>query len=159
MRARAALLGSLAFLLAGAGAQQSGIARVGWLRGCWEARSPTRTIEEQWLAPRAGTMLNMGRTIRGDSLFEYEQVLLREHGERLTYEAHPSGQPAALFVSSSISDSSVVFENAGHDFPQRVGYQRRGADSLLAWIDGAVGGRARRVDFRYGRVGCPGSPP
>ena len=35
-------------------AQPAGIQRVAWLQGCWEAVSPERTIEEQWMAPRGG---------------------------------------------------------------------------------------------------------
>lgn len=134
--------------------QPRSITRVAWLTGCWESRSAQRVIEEQWMAPRAGTMLGMSRTTRGDSLIESEQVLLREHGARLLYEAHPSGQAAAVFTSTVITDSIVVFENLQHDFPQRVGYHRMGSDSLMAYIEGEINGRARRVNFLYGRVGC-----
>lgn len=130
------------------------ISRLGWLKGCWESRNEKRSIEEHWLAPRGHTMVNVGRTVRGDSLFEYELVVLRERGERFAYEAHPSGQPTATFLSIEASDSTVVFENPGHDFPQRVGYARVGRDSLLAWIEGTVKGNVRRVEFPYRRVGC-----
>jgi hypothetical protein len=62
--------------------------RLAWMAGCWERRSSTRLVEEQWMTPR-------------------------------------------------------------------VGYARRGVDSLVAWIEGAPGGRTRRVEFPYGRVACP----
>ena len=130
------------------------IRRLEWLKGCWETRNERRSIEERWMPPRAHSMLNVGRTVRGDSLFEYELVVLREHRDRFAYEAHPSGQPAATFLSISASDSSVVFENPEHDFPQRVGYRRVGTDSLLAWIEGKADGRERRIEFRYVRVNC-----
>ena len=142
--------------LAGASALQParGIQRAAWLAGCWEAQSAQRTIEEHWMAPRGRTMLGMGRTVRGDSSVESEMITLREHGDRLAYEAHPSGQSVATFLSTAVTDTSIVFENPKHDFPQRVGYERRGADSLLAWIDGTMAGRNRRVDFRYSRANC-----
>ena len=106
------------------------------------------------MAPRAHTMINVGRTVRGDSLFEYELVILREQGERFAYEAHPSGQPATVFLSIAANDSTVVFENPEHDFPQRVGYRKAGADSLIAWIEGTADGRTRHIEFAYGRVNC-----
>jgi hypothetical protein len=134
--------------------QATGIERVAWLRGCWEARSPRRVIEEQWTAPRAHNMVSLSRTLRGDSLAAYEQIILRERGDRLEYEAHPSGQPVARFMSIAISDTMVVFENPAHDFPQRVGYQRRGADSLVAWIEGTMQGQARKIEFPYARATC-----
>ena len=50
-----------------------------------------------------------------------------------------------------------MFENAAHDFPQRVGYRVAGGDSLLAWIEGTRDGQVRRIEFPYRRVACPGA--
>lgn len=133
------------------------LARVSWLTGCWEAVSPTRTIEENWTAARGHTMIGVGRTVRGDSLFEYEFLVLRERGDRLAYEAHPSGQASTVFWSKEVTDSTVVFEDLKHDFPQRVGYRRVGSDSLVAWIEGSRGGRERHIEFPYRRAPCAGS--
>ena len=132
------------------------IEQVAWLQGCWQMDAGARVVEEQWMAPRGGVMLSMGRTVRDGKLVEYESVLLREQDGKLAYEAHPSGQPSAVFLSSTIDESTVIFENPAHDYPQRVGYKREG-DSLLAWIDGTAGGKSRRVDFPYRRVACSGA--
>jgi len=152
-------LGIAALIAVAAGAEpapRTGISRAAWLAGCWQAVSPRRTVEESWMAPRGRSMIGVSRTVQGDSLAEYELVVLREQGAVLVYEAHPSGQPGAVFRSRELTDSSVVFENPAHDYPQRIGYRRVGTDSLLVWIDGAIGGRPRRVDFQYRRVGCAG---
>lgn len=141
-----------------AAAQGRPIDRVRWMTGCWEAVNPQRTIYEQWTTAEGRTMLGTSRTVRGDSLTEFEFVVLRENGERLTYEARPSGQTGATFQSISITDSSVTFENLANDFPQRVGYSRRGADSVVAWISGPRGGAARRIDFPYKRATCAEDP-
>jgi hypothetical protein len=130
--------------------------RVAWLQGCWEARSPSRVIEENWMAPRGGTMIGTGRTVRADTLAEYELIVLRAVNGTLAYEAHPSGQAVATFTAREAGDS-VVFSNPAHDFPQRVGYRRVGADSLVAWIEGERNGRTRRIEFLYRRVRCAGS--
>ena len=132
-------LGSLALLIFFTSApatvlsqQPPGIERIAWLQGCWETTSPQRTIEEQWMAPRGGSMIGMGRTVRGGALVEYELVVIRQQGNQLAYEAHPAGQPSAVFLSVSVSDSMVAFENPKHDFPQRIGYQRNTPGTLLA---------------------------
>ena len=144
---------------AGAGATEAagGIQRVAWLQGCWETASPERTVEEHWMAPRGGSMLGVGRTVRGSELVEYELVVIREKGAQLAYEAHPSGQPSATFVSGAVSGQAVVFENPGHDFPKRIGYERTGDDQLLAWIDGGAQSEAPRIQFEYKRVACDAS--
>jgi hypothetical protein len=41
-----------------------------------------------------------------------------------------------------------VFENPGHDFPQRLIYRRDG-DRLTARIEGQAGGRTRTVEWAY----------
>ena len=105
------------------------------------------------MVPRGGSMLGMSRTVRGNKLLSYETTLIREQGETLTFEAHPSGQPAATFLSTSVSGSRIVFENAQHDFPQQVGYERN-ASGLLGWIAGSQNGKARRIEFPYLRVAC-----
>jgi len=147
------LVGSVTFTVA----QQaiSGVARVAWMQGCWETSSPQGTIEEHWMSPRGSSMLGVGRTVRDGRLIEYEMVLLSERGDRLAYEAHPSGQTPATFMSGMVTASSVVFENPEHDFPQRIGYERKGPDSLTAWVEGPQNGRTRRIEFAYTRARCP----
>lgn len=137
-------------------AQPRGIQRVAWLQGCWETASAQRTIEEQWMSPRGANMVGMSRTIRGDVLAAYEFLLLREAGDQLEYESHPSGQKTAKFLSTTVSGDMVVFENPQHDFPQRIGYRREGRNMLIAWIEGTDKGQPRRVEFPYRRIRCAG---
>lgn len=98
-------------------------------------------------------MIGVGRTVRGTRTTDYEFVVLKEQNGQLAYEAHPAGQPSAVFVANESTSDSVVFENAAHDFPQRVGY-RRSEKGLAAWIEGTQNGKTRRIDFTYTRVAC-----
>ncbi|MGE3403237.1 MAG: DUF6265 family protein [Vicinamibacterales bacterium] len=95
----------------------------------------------------------LSRTVRAGKLAEFEFVILREDGGTLVYEARPSAQPSTAFRSTTITESSIVFENLEHDFPQRVGYERRGT-SLTAYIEGPVNGETRRIEFSYQRISC-----
>lgn len=147
----------LALVPSPAGAQDSGVVGLQWLAGCWESRGDSVIIEEQWLAPAAGILLGVSRTRRGESLVGYEFARIYARGDSLVLAASPSGQEPAEFVARSADDSEVVFENPKHDFPQRVRYRAIGTDSLAARIEGVRGGEPRGVDFRYGRVACPGS--
>jgi hypothetical protein len=157
MRARTAfliILLSVAGITTGAGAleKKSPLARLDWLEGRWERTSPTMVVQEEWLPALGNTMLCIGRTVKGDSLVDYELVIIRQHGKRFAYEAHPAGQETATFLSTTVTESSIVFENLQHDFPQRVAYQRISADSILAWIEGPDNGQTRRIEFPYHRV-------
>lgn len=150
------LLALSSVLLIGAFLQGTPIQRLAWFQGCWRMSASGRVIEENWTAPGGNSMLGVSRTVRGDSLVEYEFVVLREDSGTVTYQARPSGQAGAVFKASLLTDSSVVFENPAHDFPQRIGYRRAAPDSLVAWIEGTIRGNLRRREFPYARVACPG---
>lgn len=130
--------------------------RLAWLQGCWETESNGRLLEAQWLSARGASMLGVGRTTRGTKLVEYELVLIRERGDHLSYEAHPSREEPALFMSTVIAARSIVFENLKQDFPQRVGYERTSAERLVAWVEGVQDGRTRHAELSYRRVPCAG---
>jgi len=155
---RASFLAVLALLVcADAQAASGKIGKLGWLAGCWQRVSGHRSVEEQWMAPRAGLMLGIGRTTNaaGDTLIEFEQTKIQQRGNDLVFTASPSGQATDSFTATAVSDSSVTFENKAHDFPQRVGYTLKADGSLAAWIEGTQGGRPRHIDFPYTRVACP----
>ena len=128
-----------------------------WMAGCWERRSGDRVVEEQWLAPRGGMMLGMGRTTRSDSVVEFEHTRIYARGDTLVFAAAPSGQAPAEFRTVAPVGHEVRFENAAHDFPQRVIYRRGRGDSLFARVEGMRNGQLRGVDFAYARASCPGS--
>lgn len=109
------------------------------------------------MAPRGRSMVGVSRTVRDDSLIAFEVVVIREQGDSVIYEAHPSGQPTAAFHAVVVRDSAVVFENLDHDFPQRIGYHLGSPDSLLAFIEGIRNGSDRRAEFPYHRTACAGN--
>jgi hypothetical protein len=53
-----------------------------------------------------------------------------------------------------MSDNEVVFENAQHDFPQRVAYKLEPDGKLAARIEGTRNGSLRVIDFPMSRVSC-----
>lgn len=153
MRARAilpVLLGSVA------AAGQGPVRLPGWMAGCWEQSRQGRVTVEMWMAPAAGLMLGASRTVAGNAVREYEQMLLRVDNGRLVYTAHPSGQAEASFTSTEVTDSSLVVENLQHDFPQRVIYRRQGKDSLRARIEGPGPSGTQGMDFPMRRISCGG---
>lgn len=136
--------------------QASPLTPLGFLTGCWERRGRTTLVEEQWMRPRGDVMLGVGRTTRNDSVLDYEQVLIRATASRVQYEANPAGQSPTIFTARTVTDSFVVFVDPEHDFPQAVGYRKRGTDSLIAFIAGTRGGRTDTIYFPYARVRCEG---
>jgi hypothetical protein len=125
-----------------------------WLTGCWERRTPNSVVEEQWSSSAAGMLHGFSRTIRRDTIVDYEFVRIFSIGDTLIYEAQPARQQKTEFRAVAPFAPELVFANEAHDFPQRVVYRRSG-DSLLARIEGLRGGQRRVIPFGYVRVQCP----
>lgn len=138
----------------GVSAQSTGVARLAFLQGCWEASTAQGQVEEQWMAPRGDNMVGFSRTVKDGHLREFELMVVRERDDKLTYDARPMGQSGGVFTSMLLDEGRAIFENPVHDFPQRIGYERQGADALLAWIEGDHEGGLRRFEYPYRRVSC-----
>jgi hypothetical protein len=153
------LLLSLACLVAPAlaAAQATQPHKLAWMQGCWAMVNQERTVEEQWMAPRGKTMIGTSRTVQGANLVSYEFMMIRQDDDQIAFEVRPSGRAPVIFKATTITDSSVVFENPQHEFPQKIGYRRAGDNAMDAWIEGNRDGETRRVEFPYTQVVCAGS--
>lgn len=149
-----ALTGSLLMLTAASLPAQRPSEQLAWLAGCWELHGRDAEItHEMWLPPAGGMLLGASRTVRGDTVILYEAMRIQEHGDTLVFRAEPSGQRPAEF-RTTIPGPPIVFENAQHDFPQRISYRPAGADSLIARIEGTRNGAVRGIDYHYKRIPC-----
>ena len=128
--------------------------RLSFMVGCWELQSGGRVTHEQWMAPLGGLMPGMSRTVVGGVAREWEALRIASRDSGLVYVAQPGGGAPTEFPSTTISDTLVIFANPEHDFPSRISYRQRGADSLVARIEGERQGAVRGIDFPMRRVRC-----
>ncbi len=150
------LLPALGLLLACASAQANPFAPVEWLAGCWAQAGREAGSVEQWMAPAGGLMLGMARTLKNGRVVEFEFMQIRaEPDGRLSFIAQPQGRPPTEFGLLRQAEAKAVFENATHDFPQRVIYRREAVDRLVARIEGTLNGKERGIDFPMQRTACP----
>ncbi len=135
----------------GATGDNDPLARIAWLAGSWVQELANGRREELWLEPLGMTMLGVSRTVVAGKTVEYEYLRIEERAGMLVYIASPSGQATAEFPAIELTDSTAVFADPAHDFPQRVRYRRVGPDSLLAQIEGERNGETRVIDFPFRR--------
>lgn len=123
-------------------------APLAWLSGCWQ--SGDGATREVWTESYEGLMFGHSVTLADGAVSFWEDLRIESMGEAQVYTAMPGGAAPVEFLSAEVSGDSVVFENAGHDFPQRIAYRRDG-DRLTATIE-TIGGENTRV-FAYRRCG------
>lgn len=135
--------------------EPASVENLAWLAGCWASVGAEDGSGEQWTVPAGKTMLGVSRMVRDSKTVAYEFLLIREtEAGEIEYVAKPSGQTGASFLMVRLSEGEVVFENLGHDFPQRISYSLKTGGNLEARIEGEVKGEIRTVDFPMKRVDC-----
>mgnify|MGYP006171705417 CR=1 FL=1 len=126
-----------------------------FLTGSWEMKTAKGKIVESWAASIDSLNGKSYRySLKGDSVLT-ETVVLKKIGNVLHfcvtgYEKGNEGTTNFKLISA-INDT-YIFENKAHDFPQRIVYQNKGKDQLLAWIEGEVNGKKIKSEFPYLRV-------
>lgn len=133
------------------GASQEPAGPIDWMVGHWLSCSGGREVSETWTG--SGRLLvGSGITLRpgAEPSFEWMRIGPGSQGS-LSFYASPNGAPVTEFALMSQGDTSLVFSNPAHDFPQRVLYSRTG-DVLTGAIEGTMNGQERRMTWTYRRA-------
>ena len=148
MAMKKAAAATVALVLGAAAPAPRGIEELAWLSGSWIVEDEGRWTEEQWAAPRGGTMMGFSRSGSGDALreFEFLRIAPDEQGV-VTYWASPGGRPPIGFKLVESGPGSATFENPQHDYPQRISYRREGT-AMTATIAGAGGVNPQQWAYR-----------
>lgn len=109
-----------------------------WLAGCWVTADGG--TEERWTAVSGGYLFGSNITLKGGEVVFFEQLRIEPGADRPILQAYPRGVGPTSFVADETGDRAATFVNAGHDYPQRIRYERRG-DSLTATVSLLDGSR------------------
>jgi hypothetical protein len=126
-----------------------------FLKGSWTMNTAKGRIVESWKMSKDSGMDGISFSISntGDSTL-LETIKLYESDGSIYYEPTGNGAGNNSTVSFKLISSEngiFVFENRNHDFPQRISYQFQSANNVLAWIEGTVNGKFRKIEFPYSR--------
>ncbi|WP_296596821.1 DUF6265 family protein [Phenylobacterium sp.] len=151
MRIALIALIAITFAVPAHAAPADDLLKLGWMAGSWIEERDGVVTRETWLAPLDGAMAGAGQTNRPRRPPRIEHMKITVEPAGLTFTAVLPGQPPTPFVLRPDAGEEMVFENAAHDFPQRVIYRRCGED-LCARIEGLVNGRQASQAWRYRRA-------
>jgi len=121
-----------------------------WLIGNWEINTPEGNYYESWKVINDSVYSGASYFISGKDTLSAETVSLEEREGELLYipmvRDQNEGKPVTFRLTSS-AEETYIFENPGHDFPQKISYRQLSADSLLAEVSGLVKGSERKEEF------------
>ena len=145
------VLAAFALIAASALAQPPAkVESLGWMSGTWVSESPRAKVSESWLGPGNGLMVAVNLSTFASGRNSYEFLRIAETPDGFSYFASPDGRAPVEFKLKELGERRVVFENAAHDFPQRILYWRDG-DALLARIEGKLKGEEKGQQWRFVR--------
>lgn len=122
-----------------------------WMTGAWARTEGESWADEFWTNARAGIMIGASRSGNGEKLQFWEHMrIVREADGKLAFWAITGDQKPIRFAATQKTAQEIVFENAAHDYPQRIHYWYEGK-MLKARISLIDGSKAR--DFEFRRMG------
>lgn len=126
-----------------------------FLEGSWTMKTIKGRIVESWKMNNDSGMDGISYSIsnKGDSTL-LETIKLYESLGNIYYEPSGSGagnNSTVAFKLISQREGVFVFENKNHDFPQRICYQFKSENTILAWIEGTANGKFKMIEFPYVR--------
>jgi hypothetical protein len=136
-------------------AENSPLGSMHWLLGEWQFPTAEGTFFENWRVLSDSAFGGYGfLVVEVDTVFS-ERIILRQSGRDLYYAVTAGSQNDGAEVAFALRqpiEQEYIFENPGHDFPQRIIYRKVHRDSLVARIEGTVQGTFRKEDFYFRRV-------
>ncbi|MEO7977710.1 DUF6265 family protein [Flavobacterium sp.] len=121
-----------------------------WLIGNWQNTSDEGVLNENWQKVNDSTFSATSHFIKGKDTLHFENIVLAQKSETLTYIATVKGQndgkPVA-FSSTSETENKLTFENPQHDYPQKITYTKGVNNTLTAEISGKLQGKLTSEKF------------
>jgi hypothetical protein len=136
-----------------------------FLGGAWYSGAGADASWQMVSCPAGERMLGIQEDVADgrSRFFEFQEYAQR--GEYVVFLASPLGRAPTPFVAVETGAGRAVFENAHHDFPQRIVLWLEG-DELVGRIEGEQNGEPRQSEWRWRRTSsasallahCPAAP-
>jgi hypothetical protein len=97
-------------------------------------------------------MLGLHRDVRGGKMVSFEYSRIEATPQGIVYFASPGGSASTPFGLVESQGKRAVFENAIHDYPQRIIYWIASDGALHARIEGTVEGKAASEEWTWMHV-------
>lgn len=124
--------------------------KMNWLIGNWENKLPEGLLTETWSKKNDSTFTATSFFIIEKDTVHSESIELTQLKEELIYRPTVKGQNNDVpvdFKLTSDTDNTFTFENAAHDYPQKITYKKVNETNLLATISGKQQGKDSTESF------------
>lgn len=135
--------------------EKGGLKKLDWFIGSWSGETNESIYTETWKKVNDTLFTGQSYFINGSDTLSRETISLQQQDTSVFYIPLVEGQNdnKPVYFKLNFSDcTNAVFENPGHDFPQKITYELRNGDSLVATVSGLQEGKNRSFSFPMKRV-------
>ena len=118
--------------------------------GTWKSSSGSSSFTETWTRINTQMWSGTGTWRINDSISYQEKLSLRKNGKDWVYSAIAPGQnneQSVEFMLSLFTDSTWVFTNPKHDFPNKIEYELLSSRMMKVDVTGIEKGKPRSLSF------------
>ena len=122
-----------------------------WLEGIWETGNDAGFAGETWLIQNDTLMIGQGLVNVDGHIMVTEEISIFISKGKMYYAARVSDQnngDEILFKAILTEEEHLVFVNPGHDFPTRIVYMLKDADTLEINISGRDKEDSRTIELK-----------
>jgi hypothetical protein len=142
--------------------EDSPLAPLAWLEGCWRGSVNQRDYREHWMPLRGNLMLGMSQTVFQGKTQDFEFLRLESRPDGIYYVALPGGknETAFKFAGQTVmtigdrNDDAFPFTHPTLEFPQKITYRRATEGWLYISLNGIVKAADKEVMYPMRRVDC-----
>lgn len=134
--------------------QNNSIKQFEFMLGNWQMKNSSGSITETWKKTKTGMFGQSYRYGKEEKPILTESIELKLIDNVFNFSVtgfEEGNKGITIFKLVSTKDQTFVFENKLHDFPQRIVYQQKDKNNLLAWIEGVNNGKEMKMSFPYQR--------
>jgi len=130
--------------------------KLAFLNGRWSLKTEKGKIVEFWKQTDDSLLEGISYSIShtGDSTL-LETVKLQKLDGDILFVPTGFGEgnnSTVAFKLISAENNTFIFENKEHDFPSRIVYRSVSDDKIIAWIEGSIKGKFKKIEYPYSRV-------
>jgi uncharacterized protein DUF6265 len=119
-------------------ASQPTVRDLSWLEGTWRGQIGGRDFEAHYTGTEGDQILSASKYTESGKPAGFEFERFEQRGDTVLLTPFPEGKSSVSFPLTDYEAHTrrAVFENAAHDFPTRISYQRVARDRLVILVSG-----------------------
>lgn len=129
------------------------LTKLEWLIGQWEGLQGTGVYHEEWEIINGNEFTGKAYLIKKGEIINQESLRIHSEDVNTYYTADVSHNPGPVsFKMTVLDDHRVVFENLMHDFPQKITYEKKEDNTLLAFVEATTNGKTRKIEYKLKKL-------